>query len=95
MNQSNGFRLYLSGQPTPAAHTRRPSCAKGAKSWIGRSRYRLIMARVMDDQLTAGITKLIEEAEAEKASPCERHASLGDLYADARRFCSFEGAPAA
>jgi hypothetical protein len=31
-------------------------------------RYRLIMERVLDDQLAAGITKLIEEAEAEKAT---------------------------
>ena len=32
------------------------------------ARYRLIMARVTDDQLAAGITQLIEEAEAEKAA---------------------------
>ena len=32
------------------------------------ARYRQIMARVLDAQLAAGITKLIEEAEAEKAA---------------------------
>ena len=32
------------------------------------ARYRLIMERVLDDQLRTGITQLIEQAEAEKAA---------------------------
>ena len=66
MNKSIASGLAQMGQPTRAnaAAVMCPRCQE--LDWKV-ARYRLIMARVMDDQLAAGITQLIEEAEVEKA----------------------------
>ena len=43
-------------------------CSKCTELEEKIARYRRIMDRVLDAQLAAGITKLIQEAEAEKAA---------------------------
>jgi hypothetical protein len=65
LNQSGGLAVI---QGKVSANAEPVMCDKCQELDQKIVRYRQIMERILDDQFAAGVTKLIEEAEVEKAA---------------------------